>query len=135
MSFHSRPSRRFPARYPGRCLCGASFQPGASIHWDASVRRATLCPSCETPKLVKGSWHDIDGYMQARFDRHPETGAIAAMIITATDSAWNEWDCYRLEDGVWKPSHGGGALFLTGTLSTETINGWIEKAGLNVSAA
>ena len=127
--------RRFPARYPGRCICGASFSPGESIYWDASIRRATLCSACETPKLVKGRWHDIDGYMQARFDRHPKTGEVAAMVCTGTDSAYNEWDCYRLENGTWKPSHGGSAMFLTGTLTTETINEWMQKAGVSAAAA
>lgn len=117
----NRNRRTFAARYPGRCLCGASFPKGAQIFWDGSVRRATLCPSCRSPKAIKGEWKQVDG-VNLRIDTHPKTGApIFAVVATLED--WYNAEVYRLQDGKWR-LHGGGMVF-TSTVG-HMIPKWIE---------
>ncbi len=35
------------ARYPGRCTCGAQFDEGADVRWDAEERTVAGCESCD----------------------------------------------------------------------------------------
>jgi len=115
----------FPARYPGRCLCGASFVVGARIAWDAQTRRATLCPGCAAPKAKRGEWHALPSGIHVRFDRHPTTTAIVLMVATSIESMAME--VFYLKDGKWGFAHCGGGrgeILFANPVSHETIEGW-----------
>ncbi len=111
-------ARPFEAKYPGKCLCGASFKAGARIYWDGSVRRATGCPSCASPKLIPGECREVGG-MCWRFDLHPTTREVAALIVT--DPCGCGLEVYRLRDGRWNLSSMGREPVYTGTLTHERI--------------
>jgi len=118
----------FPARYPGRCLCGATFQAGAKIAWDASVRRATLCPKCAAPKLIPGRVRSLSNGLAARFDLHPETREEVACILSDPCGAWGAVEVYRLRDGRWTLASFGREMVLTSTASHEEIEAWKTAA-------
>lgn len=114
---------KMSARYPGRCLCGASFQPGAAIFWDGSVRRATGCPACAVPKAVPGRPHTLRSGIVVRFDTHPNTGEV--VLCSASDpSAWNACEVYALVGGRWTLRSMGREPVFAGSPSHEQIEGW-----------
>lgn len=115
----------FPARYPGRCLCGASFVAGARIAWDAQTRRATLCPGCAAPKAKPGTAHDMGG-LSVRFDRHPVTGEIILCAVSDPTS-FRAVEVFRLRDGRWYHAEFGREMVFTGPVSHETIEGWRNR--------
>lgn len=96
----------FPARFPGQCTCGSHFKAGDKIYYDASIKRATLCPACRPPKAVMGTIHMQASGITARFDRHPATGVIVLAAFTEPTSC-NALEVYRLKDGQWHLSQIG----------------------------
>ena len=103
----NRTPAKMTARYPGRCLCGANFQPGAAIYWDGSVRRATGCPACAPRKAVAGEPIQMSG-LTVRFDRHPDTGAVILCHVTDPCGAYGACETYAMT--------GGGPVIGTTTL-------------------
>jgi len=91
--------RPFAAKYPGRCLCGATFEPGARIFWDSNVRRATLCPSCRPARAVKGQWTQ-DGSVDVRIDTHPQTGE-AVIVCLSIPEEFGRPEVYQKRNGRW----------------------------------
>jgi len=123
-------NRAFPAKFPGSCLCGARFQPGARIYWDSSARRATGCPSCATPKAVKGTLKYLKNGLVARFDTHPETGAVVACLVMDPCGSSRAKESFILRDGRWQFSGCAGEMVLSGTPSHEQIEGWRAEPGI-----
>lgn len=123
----------FPAQYPGRCLCGASFPAGARIYWDSSVRRATGCPACAPRKMVAGPARMVRGLVM-RFHRHPDTGLIVAVEVREQDGGWRDVDMYRLADGEWSFASSGGFGALTRPVGHDVVLRWIEESGEDVFA-
>ena len=122
------PSRNaFPAKFPGSCLCGARFQAGARIYWDASVRRATGCPACAPRKAKPGTPHTLANGLVVRFDTHPDTGAVCLCSIS-DPSAWRAVETYILRDGTWQAHGCGGELVLTRPPTHAQIEGWRAQA-------
>lgn len=119
----------FPANFPGRCLCGASFAAGAQICWDRSIKRATLCPSCRAPKLVSGPAHLVAPGITASLHRHPDTGLVVAVEVRATDGGWRDVEVYRLAGGQWSLAQSGGYGVLTRPAAHATILSWIDATG------
>jgi hypothetical protein len=115
--------RRFAARFPGSCLCGARFDVGAMIFWDASVRRATPCPSCVAPRAIMDKWQPLPnsrGIVYA-FGRHPKTGEIAVCAFADPTSIRAVETC-SLRDGHWQwTGCGGEPVFARGCPSHEAI--------------
>lgn len=118
---HTR--RPFPARYPGRCCCGARFDRGARIFWDSSARIATGCPSCRSPRARKGTWTDVDG-LAVRIDTHPQTGAPVVVVLTVPGEGL-EVEAYRLRDGVW---HLHSGMVFARPLASKRIAAIVAKA-------
>ena len=116
------------ARYPGRCLCGASFQPGARIYWDGSVRRATGCPACATRKAVAGTPRTLPSGLVVRFDTHPDTGAVVLCSISDPCGAWGAVETYAMVGGEWVPRSIGREPVLTRTPTHQQIEGWRAAA-------
>lgn len=124
---NSRPAK-ISARYPGRCLCGASFQPGAQIYWDGSVRRATGCPACAPRKAVAGKPFALQSGMVVRFDRHPDTGAVILCAVTDPCGSWGAIEVYAMVDGQWALRSTGRAPVLAGVATHEQIESWRAQA-------
>lgn len=95
----NRIRRPFPARYPGKCCCGARFDKGAGIFWDAAARIATGCPACRAPRAVKGTWTTVGG-VDVRIDTHPQTGE-AAIVVLALMCEGMDVETYQIRDGEW----------------------------------
>lgn len=94
--------RAFPAKFPGRCLCGAHFKAGARIYWDSSARRSTGCPSCATQKAVKGDLKYLKNGLVARFDTHPDTGAVVACLVMDPCGSSRAKESFVMRDGRWQ---------------------------------
>lgn len=122
-------SHAFSAKFPGRCLCGASFKAGARIYWDSSVRRATGCPACAPAKARPGKSITVDGAYSVRFDTHPTTGAVVLCAITGKAECGGAAEVYYLRDGRWTFGSIVREPIFTGSLSHETIEGWRAMAG------
>lgn len=118
----------FPARYPGKCLCGASFAVGAKIYWDGSVRRATGCPACASRKAVKGTPHQLPSGLVVRFDTHPDTGEVVLCAISDPCGAWNAVEVYALVNGEWRLRSIGREPVMSGPVSHAQIEGWRAAA-------
>ena len=123
-----RNPRPFQAQYDGRCTCGAPFKAGARIFWDRSIRRATLCPACAPPKMVHHRTVDLPNGLCASFYKHPTTGEVCGVKFTDPCGAWNASEVYQMKDGKWCPVGCGGQLVFSGTVSHETIVGWLQLA-------
>ena len=121
--YASRPTA-ISAKYPGRCLCGASFAPGARIYWDGSVRRATGCPGCAPKKAIPGAPHNLANGLVVRFDTHPDTGAICLCSVTDPCGAWGAIEVYALVGGEWVLRTIGREPVMAGTPSHAQIEGW-----------
>ena len=121
----NQPSK-IAARYPGKCLCGARFQPGAKIYWDFSARIATGCPAClkAARRTIAGDWTLASGGLLVRFDSYADTGEVAACVITTQDSGHGVYEVYRLVDGQWRHHHTNREPVLSGVASHATIEGW-----------
>ena len=116
------------ARYPGRCLCGASFAPGARIYWDGSVRRATGCPACAPRKTIPGTPINLKSGVVARFDLHPDTREVCACVVTDPCGAWNACEVYALINGEWRLRSTGREPVLTHPATHAQIEGWRAQA-------
>jgi hypothetical protein len=119
---------KISARYPGRCLCGNSFNVGAAIYWDGSVRRATGCPACAPRKAIVGESVSIGGGLMVRFDRHPDTGAVILCQVTETCGAFGAFETYALMGGVWKLRATGREAVLTNVATHDQIESWRTEA-------
>lgn len=124
----NRSSAAFAAQYPGRCLCGASFEPGARIYWDRSFRRATGCPACAPKKAIPGTPHTLRSGLVVRFDLHPDTREICLCSITDPCGAWGACEVYALVGGEWRPRAIGREPVLSSTPSHAQIEGWRAAA-------
>lgn len=123
----NRTPAKMTARYPGRCLCGANFQPGAAIYWDGSVRRATGCPACAPRKAVAGEPIQMSGFT-VRFDRHPDTGADILCHVTDPCSAYGACETYAMTGGEWKLRSIGREPVLSGVATHAQIEAWRARA-------
>lgn len=122
---------RFPAKYPGKCLCGADFKVGDRIFWDGGTRRATLCPACEAPKLRPGTWVEL-GRFHYRFDRDA-AGHVRAMVVTTADSGHGAFEVYRLgADGQWAPAEFGREMVFVRCLTHDEVEGVRTRAGVSM---
>jgi len=120
---NNRRRATFPARYPGSCLCGATFKKGAQIAWDGKVRRATLCPSCRAPRAVRGPLLPV-GNLLVRVDTHPTTGAPAVVAITTAEEFGNA-EIYRNTPA--RGWHCTGGMVLTRSLSSDEVERLIAQ--------
>lgn len=92
--------RPFPAQYPGQCTCGSRFNRGDKIYYDASIKRATLCPACRPPVAVMGTVHHQKNGINVRFDRHPATGVIV-LAVFSDPTIYNSAEVYDFKGGGW----------------------------------
>lgn len=123
----NRTPAKMTARYPGRCLCGANFQPGAAIYWDGSVRRATGCPACAPRKAVVGEPIQMSGFT-VRFDSHPDTGAVILCHVTDPCGAYGACETYAMTGGEWKLRSIGREPVLSGVATHAQIEAWRAHA-------
>lgn len=123
----SRTPAKMTARYPGRCLCGANFQPGAAIYWDGSVRRATGCPACAPRKAIPGEFVAMSGF-SVRFDRHPDTGAVILCHVTDPCGAFGACETYALTGGAWTLRSIGREPVLSNVATHAQIEAWRAQA-------
>lgn len=114
----------FHAKYPGRCACGASFQPGARIYWNASIRRATGCPACSPRKAIPGEPRELPSGLVVRFDTHPDTGAVILCHLSSISGAWGSAEVYALVNGRWELRHVSREPVLAGVASHEQVERW-----------
>lgn len=134
----NRSPAKIAARYPGSCLCGAKFQPGALIYWDGSVRRATGCPSCAPRKAIAGRPFTLPGSgLVVRFDRHPDTGAVVLCQVTDPCGAWGAAEVYALVGGTWTFRAVSREPVLNGTPTHGQIEAWraLAEAAETATAA
>ena len=124
----TRNANKMTARYPGRCCCGASFQPGAAIYWDGSIRRATGCPSCAPRKAIPGRSIPLSSGIMVRFDKHPDTGAVVLCHITSSGECYGASETYSLEGGLWTLRSVGREPVFSGVATHDQVESWRAQA-------